>query len=666
MELVYIRIDKYRTFHHTELSLTNKFAVRFDLAEKKISIEENSRHYNIYPEPILNVSAIVGKNASGKSNLFDLIGMRIDDRNKLNEEREILREQSRRILNMFNANNRSTVINHYQYFMLYYIGKNADGENLYCIEGNNIEQYSDLFLNSHEIDCHYFQGKYWFSVICTYVNGKLFYQDDVQQLNVSMSNKRFRSLKDVSAIILFKENYNPQYYDYRSFDSDDEFKIAIPRRNSKLTTDFVYKKIEFLINQMQKSNRALYKNKLYTLQITFDKESSSDILGIKDVLDIDEKDELTDMEFNMCYLLSNFCLYFAGKVINARTIPQDELKDLEADIGRIVFEKICYVNIRSYYEEVFHLLIDYTVRKWLSDKEIEYLKKVFLEFYTAFESVFLSTEHFSNIQLHKGYLEIVINQNANIELINHVIQLTIDEHQMAEVNETVSLFQDFFDYSINFLSDGELAYLGLMATVDEQLSLKTQVEGSVTKKEKYILLFDEPETRMHPDLARTFIKTLIDFLSQYTGKTFQIIVASHSPFLISDIPKENVLMLKKDDDVSTVHASELDTFAQNIHTLLSNAFFMDVTIGAYAYQQIQYISLLLEQASEQTDWDRIEAIVDSIGEPLLKARLREKIAEKKREWMTDDLKDVIQKYEQLSIAEQEKLIHYIIQTQKTR
>ena len=80
MELIYIYIDKYRTFEKQEISFSNRFNVNYDSENKVLSIEENEDYVNIYPNNIVNINGILGKNASGKSSLISLIGDQISER----------------------------------------------------------------------------------------------------------------------------------------------------------------------------------------------------------------------------------------------------------------------------------------------------------------------------------------------------------------------------------------------------------------------------------------------------------------------------------------------------------------------------------------------------------------------------------------------------------
>ena len=90
MELIYIHIDKYRNFRNIDLPINGNFNVIYDAENHNITIEKNTKYCNIYPSYISNVNAIVGKNSVGKTNLIDLIGMKINDRKNNNREYEIV------------------------------------------------------------------------------------------------------------------------------------------------------------------------------------------------------------------------------------------------------------------------------------------------------------------------------------------------------------------------------------------------------------------------------------------------------------------------------------------------------------------------------------------------------------------------------------------------
>ena len=86
---------------------------------------------------------------------------------------------------------------------------------------------------------------------------------------------------------------------------------------------------------------------------------------------------------------------------------------------------------------------------------------------------------------------------------------------------------------------------------------------------------------MHPNWQKKLINNLDIILKSFKKKNTytNIIITSHSPFILSDIPKENVIFLKN----GKMENPDIKTFGANIHTLLANGFFMcDGLMGEFA------------------------------------------------------------------------------------
>ena len=91
---------------------------------------------------------------------------------------------------------------------------------------------------------------------------------------------------------------------------------------------------------------------------------------------------------------------------------------------------------------------------------------------------------------------------------------------------------------------------------------------------------------------------------------------THSPFVLSDIPKNNVLFLK---DGKPAYPMQEDTFGANIHTLLHNGFFLsNVPIGAFAQKKIN--SLFEKLHDGEADKKLYDEIM-LVSEPILKSQL---------------------------------------------
>ena len=87
------------------------------------------------------------------------------------------------------------------------------------------------------------------------------------------------------------------------------------------------------------------------------------------------------------------------------------------------------------------------------------------------------------------------------------------------------------------------------------------------------LVLEEVELYYHPELQRQLIKNILDGIKQANLshiKWISICIVTHSPFVLSDIPSNNVLALRKDGD----DVSKIPCFASNIHEMLKLSFFL--------------------------------------------------------------------------------------------
>jgi hypothetical protein len=98
----------------------------------------------------------------------------------------------------------------------------------------------------------------------------------------------------------------------------------------------------------------------------------------------------------------------------------------------------------------------------------------------------------------------------------------------------------------------------------------------------------------------------IIYLATKLEKKVHFIITSHSPFVLSDLPKENVIFLEKDEKTgyckNVTKETNIETFGANIHTLLSHGFFMkDGLMGEFAKEKINKILTYLTRKVKYID-----------------------------------------------------------------
>lgn len=638
MELIYAWIQKYRNYKNVELKFSGKFEVNYDDRNKKINIKLNKDYCEIYPKHITNINAIVGINGIGKTNLLDLIGMRISDRNRNNEEYEIIFKDGKKVRGMYKPKDTMEIKNSI-YFLLYYFGKDNDGEDIFCIEGNDIDSFLPILESKIELEINYRRGKYWFPYVCTYLGEKLHVKYDlnnpIKYREMSGNGKeRFiceKVKKDPLVIISFRENLNIKNYDNQSIKASDESKICVPRRISTFNSRFLENKLRMLFNQINNDGRMMFRDDNYVLNITYDDFWMNEAEIEKHDILCSYKNLEDDHQRKICRILAAYIYRYYSILYKDE---KDKLKQIENNLIKFDINIFDFQNYIFYYKKI----VEYISSNYFQEKEEStYAIKCFNIFCDNLIKC-------KSINIEDNVIEVTINKESNMDEIIKFIRSTIDQGPRSNFEEKFAMFGDFFTYTIDNMSDGEKAFLGIYASLYEQIAMLAN------NKEEYIILLDEPEARMHPELARNFILDLINFLKDLSEnkKKFQIIISTHSPFILSDIQTDDIIFLEKNKNGDTIPCKKkIKTFGDNIYNLLKSGFFMNSTSGEFAKEKInKLISALkpidknkdtnefsynsIEKILELVQMDSIEDVrkfIEIIGEPIIEMKLNNMLDE---------------------------------------
>lgn len=157
------------------------------------------------------------------------------------------------------------------------------------------------------------------------------------------------------------------------------------------------------------------------------------------------------------------------------------------------------------------------------------------------------------------------------------------------------------EIAFNKLSSGEKQFAYMMSTYIYHLANLESIQKNVTdnssqNKNSRVgyrminLIFDEMELCFHPEYQRTFVNNLISYIQRMELNkkfSFNIILTTHSPFILSDIPACNILALK--DGEPDKQFKDEKTLAANIYDILNNGFFMSDFIGEFSSRLIEKI-----------------------------------------------------------------------------
>lgn len=110
------------------------------------------------------------------------------------------------------------------------------------------------------------------------------------------------------------------------------------------------------------------------------------------------------------------------------------------------------------------------------------------------------------------------------------------------------------------------------------------------KNESCLFLLDEPETHFNPDWKAKFISSIRHCFSLENASTMrEMLITTHSPYLVSDSESKYVHIFIKDDETKEVTCKfpDFQTLGTSVNKITLRIFNKPGTIGAYANSKIE-------------------------------------------------------------------------------
>ena len=177
------------------------------------------------------------------------------------------------------------------------------------------------------------------------------------------------------------------------------------------------------------------------------------------------------------------------------------------------------------------------------------------------------------------------------------------------------------DIEFDSLSSGEKQMLNSTSAIIYHLQNLTAT--SLMHYKNINVVLEELELYYHPEYQRRMVSLLLNQISRAGLNDIEnvnIILVTHSPFIISDIPKSQVLFLEKG---TPTYSMQENTFGANIHSLLKNGFFLpNLPMGEFAYEKINELFRKMNEGDIKGDEfkDLFNQIM-LVGEPYLRSQL---------------------------------------------
>ncbi|HBC5609544.1 TPA: restriction system-associated AAA family ATPase [Klebsiella oxytoca] len=137
-----------------------------------------------------------------------------------------------------------------------------------------------------------------------------------------------------------------------------------------------------------------------------------------------------------------------------------------------------------------------------------------------------------------------------------------------------------------------------------------------------LLLLDEPETHFNPHWRASFISRLRQCLPDQSAVGQEMLITTHTPFLISDSKPDKVLVFSKDETTGVVSINHPDynTLGASINKITMNTFGKRETIGGYAQALLEDLRRRFEAGEEDRE-SLITEIHQQLGDSVEKLLL---------------------------------------------
>ena len=177
------------------------------------------------------------------------------------------------------------------------------------------------------------------------------------------------------------------------------------------------------------------------------------------------------------------------------------------------------------------------------------------------------------------------------------------------------------------LSSGESCYLRMFSRLYDSI-LNEKKFNSINNLDA-LFVIDEVDLYLHPEWQRRWLSKFIQGIKLIqdvadVNLNLHLVLATHSPFMLTDFSSESIVRLAREEDLSTkAQNSESNTLAANIFDFLEGDFFLDSSIGEHIRKKIKDLVDEIDQTNKTKEplGEYSKMIINNIGDPIIKTLL---------------------------------------------
>lgn len=220
-----------------------------------------------------------------------------------------------------------------------------------------------------------------------------------------------------------------------------------------------------------------------------------------------------------------------------------------------------------------------------------------------------------------------------------------------------SQFDIFADNAFDYLNASprfEIDWLGISSGHKAYINLFSSIHDAIKgyRYDHIFLCIDEGDLYLHPMWQVEFFNKLRKTLPEMTKGSIQLILTSHSPFLVSDLPSQSLVILDNNKVINNIDVSgnketeflyngdqpplegrheaapKNNTFGGNLYNIFELSFFLgEKRTSDFAYQKIsEWYSLANSDTLSQEKIHELKDFAKIVGDDLTRYSLTKKIS----------------------------------------
>ncbi|SHO58729.1 AAA family ATPase [Vibrio quintilis] len=224
-------------------------------------------------------------------------------------------------------------------------------------------------------------------------------------------------------------------------------------------------------------------------------------------------------------------------------------------------------------------------------------------------------------------------RELNLEVDNSInngkysLALDFNEKNSWHHEKICNIFESIFELNVSWhgISSGQKAYINMFSSIWNCIENKRFDRDSGHA----IICIDEGDLYLHPQWQVEFIEKLIQSLPTISNTKVQIILTTHSPLLVSDIPKQCITLLNSNTnkEAPSDAGTRLQSFGANLYDIYDLSFGLNgLRSGNLSTKYIDNITSILDKEKiNKSDLNKLREALVIIDDEIITHHIKKKV-----------------------------------------